>query len=89
MEIEVLPRSHTRLDRSSLSGGRQLGRQTDRRAGRHEGRQVGPGQARPESAVVYCNSLIMVRTNVGRLPRRPVVMSGWHSPRPAACAVSC
>lgn len=29
MEIEVLPRSHTRLDRSSLSGGRHLlGRQT-------------------------------------------------------------
>lgn len=33
MEIEVLPRSHTRLDRSSLSGGRQsLGRQTGRKA---------------------------------------------------------
>lgn len=46
--------------------------------------KVGPGQARPESAVVYY-SLVMASTNVGRLRRRPVVMSG--TPRPAACAV--
>lgn len=57
-----------------------LGRQT----GRQEGMKVGPGQARPESAVVYY-SLVMASTNVGRLRRRPVVMSG--TPRPAACAV--
>lgn len=48
MEIEVLPRSHPRLDRSSLSGGKQLGRQTDRQTdrkaeGRNAVKQVGPG----------------------------------------------
>lgn len=48
MEIVVLPRSHPRLDRSSLSGGKQLGRQTDRQTdrkaeGRNAVKQVGPG----------------------------------------------